>query len=63
MKPCRVIPVEDMNLILISPAETKQPSCEEIESETLKLITIFAGIKQRVLKENRNHYQYVSSNQ
>ena len=60
MKSCRVIPVEDMNLILISPSESKEPSREEIEAETLKLITLFAGIKQRVLKENRNRYQYVS---
>lgn len=54
-----VITVDDMKLVLLPPANYKEPTKEEVESETLKLITIFAGIKQRVLKENKNRRQYV----
>ena len=54
-----VIRVDDMKLVLLPPEDYKEPTKEEVESETLKLITVFAGIKQRVLRENKNHCQYV----
>ena len=54
-----VMIVDDMKLVLLPPANYKEPTKEEVESKTLKLITIFAGIKQRVSKENKNHCQYV----
>jgi len=54
---CNVLRVDDMKLVLLPPSDNRQPTKEEIESETLKLLTIFAGIKQRVLKENKNHHQ------
>ena len=54
-----VIRVDDMKLVLLPPEDYKEPTKEEVETETLKLITVFAGIKQRVLRENKNHCQYV----
>ena len=51
--------MENMKLVLLPPEDYKEPTKEEVETETLKLITVFAGIKQRVLRENKNHCQYV----
>lgn len=55
----RAIAVDDMKLILLPPAEPVEVTQEEVESETIKLLTVFAGIKQRVSKENKNHHQYI----
>lgn len=56
---CHEIFVDDMKLVLLPPLDNRKPTKAEIESETLKLITIFAGIKQRVLRENKNHHQCI----
>lgn len=56
----RVIAVDDMKLILLPPAEPVKVSQEEVESEIINLLTVFAGIKQRVSKENKNRRQYMT---
>ncbi len=50
--------IDDMKLTLLSPKNT-EVSQEKIETETIKLLTIFVKIKQRALKENKNHHQYM----
>lgn len=55
----RAIAVDDMKLILLPPAEPVEVTQEEVESETIKFLTVFSGIKQRVLKENKNRHQYI----
>lgn len=55
----RAIAVDDMKLILLPPAEPVEVTQEEVEFETIKLLTVFAGIKQRVSKENKNRHQYI----
>lgn len=49
-----------MKLVLLPPSDNKLPTSEEIESETLKFLTVFIKIKQRALKENKNHRQYMT---
>ena len=34
---------------------------ESTETETIKFLAIFVKIKQRVLRENKNHHQYMMS--
>jgi hypothetical protein len=51
--------VDDITLRLLPPTESRKPSQEEVEKETLKLLMVFVGIKQRVLRENKNRHQYV----
>ena len=46
-----------MKLILLPPAEPVKVTQEEVESETIKLLTVFAGIKQRVSKSTSYHQQ------
>lgn len=52
--------IDDMKLVLLPPSEKKLPTPEEVEAETLKLLSIFVGIKQRVSKEKQNRRQYMS---
>ena len=56
----RVIAIDDMKLILLPPAKPVKVSQEEVESESINLLTVFAGIKQRVSKENKNRRQYMT---
>ena len=48
--------IDDMKLTLLPP-ENVEVSQEEIEAETIKLLSIFVKIKQRVSRENKNHHQ------
>jgi hypothetical protein len=52
------IQVDDMRLNILPPEDIHTTS-EEVERETVKLLTIFAGIKQRVSAMNKNHHQYI----
>lgn len=52
------IQVDDMKLNLLPPEDIRTTH-EEVENETIKLLTIFAGIKQRVSIMNKNHHQYI----
>lgn len=51
--------IDDMKLTLLPP-ENVEVSQEEVEAETIKLLSIFVKIKQRVSKENKNHHQYMT---
>lgn len=55
----RAIIVDDMTLRLLPPSESRMPDKSKIETETIKLLMVFAGIKQRVSIENKNHHQCV----
>ena len=48
--------IDNMKLVLLPPPEKKLPTPEEIKSETSKLLSIFVAIKQRALKEHKNHH-------
>lgn len=52
------IQIDDMKLNILPPEDICVTS-EEVENEAVKFLTIFAGIKQRVLNENKNHHQYI----
>ena len=54
---CNKIQVGDMTLVLSPPVDREKVS--EAELEILKLVTVFWGIKQRVLREQRNRCQCV----
>lgn len=51
--------IDDMKLTLLPP-ENVEVSQEEVEAETIKLLSIFVKIKQRVSRENKNHHQYMT---
>lgn len=53
--------IDDMKLTLLPPVEKVEISQEEAETETIKFLAIFVKIKQRVLRENKNHHQYMMS--
>ena len=48
-----------MTLVLSPPVDREKVSMGEAELEILKLVTVFWGIKQRVLREQRNRCQCV----
>ena len=56
---CNKIQVDDMTLVLSPPVDREKISMGEAELEILKLVTVFWGIKQRVLREQRNRCQCV----
>ena len=51
--------IDDMKLTLLPP-ENVEVSQKEVEAETIKLLSIFVKIKQRVSRENKNHHQYMT---
>ena len=56
---CNKIQVDDMTLVLSPPANREKVRMEDAELEILKLVTVFWGIKQRVLREQRNRCRCV----
>ena len=56
---CNKIQVDDMTLVLLPPVNREPVSINDAESEILKLVTVFWGIKQRVLRERRNRCRCV----
>ena len=56
---CNKIQVDDMTLVLSPPVDREKVSMGEAESEILKLVTVFWGIKRRVLREQQNRCRCV----
>ena len=56
---CNKIQVDDMTLVLSPPVDREKVSMGEAELEILKLVTVFWGIKQRVLREQQNRCRCV----